>query len=154
MTRQAKAFTLLEVLLVIVIIGMLATVLIFTIGGTQEQAKIDTTVLTIKKIENKLEEYNLRMGHYPNEAEGSLKALYLKPNYPDEKLAEKWRKPFVKSMELDDAWGNVLNYEAIEAGNQGPSGVSFKLWSNGPDQQSNTEDDIQNWSDNAVEGAE
>ena len=75
MKRQAKAFTLLEVLLVIVIIGMLATVLIFTIGGTQEQAKIDTTRLTIKKIENKLEEYNLRMGHFPNEAEGNLKAL-------------------------------------------------------------------------------
>ena len=145
--RHAQAFTLLEVLLVIVIIGMLATVLIFTIGPVLENSKIDLTVATISKIESKVELYYITFGHYPNETEGGLKALYIKPQFEDEKLAAKWRDAFVKEKELDDSWGNMLNYEAVEAGIQGPSGVKFKLWSNGPDQQSNTEDDIRNWSD-------
>lgn len=145
--KSVPGFTLIEVLLVIVIIGMLATVLIVTIGGTREQARIDITQLTIQKIVGKIEQYNMRIGHYPTEAEGGLKALYIQPQYPDEKTAERWRKPFVKEKELKDAWDNVLNYETVDAGGQAPAGVEFKLWSNGPDKQSNTQDDIRNWSD-------
>ena len=86
------------------------------------------------------------MGRYPSEADGGLKALYVQPQFEDEDQAKKWREPFVKQKELNDAWSNVLNYEVVEVGVQGPSGVKFKLWSNGPDLQSNTEDDIRNWS--------
>ena len=48
--NQLKGFTLIEVLLVIVIIGLLAGVLVVTIGGTREGAEIDTTKLLIQKM--------------------------------------------------------------------------------------------------------
>lgn len=139
----SRAFTLIEVLLVIVIIGMLATVLIVTVGGTQDKARIDTTKLNIDKIARKLDQYNLDIGRYPNESDGGLEALMKEP--ADEELKEKWAGPYVRSAELKDAWGNDLNYEALEAGASLSDGTKFKLWSNGPDGQSNTKDDVRSW---------
>jgi general secretion pathway protein G len=143
--RRTGGFTLIEVLLVIVIIGMLATVLIVTIGGRADGAKIDTTKLSLQKIEGRIDEYMLHIGRYPTEADGGLDALMNKPG--DEKVAEKWRGPYVKSAELNDAWGNKFNYEPVEAGTTLGGGAKFKVWSNGPDSQSNTDDDIKNWTE-------
>ena len=142
--NRTHGFTLIEVLLVIVIIGLLAGVLVVTIGGTREGAEVDTTKLLIQKIENKVQEYYMHVGTYPTEAEGGLNALVAAPNFDDEKTAEKWRGPYVQTRELNDAWGNPLNYEAGEPGADGPK---FKLWSNGPDRQSNSDDDIRNWTE-------
>lgn len=142
-----RAFTLIEVLLVILIIGMLAAVLVVTIGGTREGAQIDTTKLMVDKVAGKIEQYNIDVGHYPTESEGGLQALRTKPNFDEEKAAERWRGPYVQSRELTDAWGKTLNYELAEAGHAGTSGVRFRLWSNGPDGQSNTADDITNYED-------
>ena len=139
-----RGFTLIEVLLVILIIGMLAAVLVVTIGGTREGAQVDTTKLMIDKISGKIEQYNLDVGHYPTESEGGLQALRSKPNFSDEKAAERWRGPYVQSRELVDAWGKPLNYEPGEPGATTATGARFKLWSNGPDGQSNTADDISN----------
>ncbi len=141
-SRRAPGFTLIEVLLVIVIIGMLATVLIVTVGGSADGAKIDTTTLTIQKIEGRIETYALHVGHYPTEADGGLNALVVKPS--DENAAKKWRGEYAQENELNDAWGTRLNYEPLEAGTV-VGGKKFKIWSNGPDGQSNTADDIKNW---------
>ncbi len=143
-TTHRQAFTLIEVLLVILIIGMLAAVLVVTIGGTQEGAKIDTTKLLIQKLDGKLKLYQTHIGHYPTESEGGLKALMVKPNFEDEKAGEKWRGPYAQQQELVDSWGNEIHYEPAEPGQQVAPGVDFKLWSNGKDQQSNTQDDISN----------
>lgn len=143
--RASRGFTLIEVLLVIVIIGMLATVLIVTVGGRADGAKIDTTKLSLQKLENRIEEFNLHAGRYPTEADGGLDGLSTKPS--DEKVAEKWRGPYAQSAELLDAWGNKFNYEPMDAGTAAAGGKKFKLWSNGPDNQSNTEDDIKNWTE-------
>ena len=67
------------------------------------------------------------------------------PSFDNETKAEKWRGPYVQLKELQDAWGNKLQYEMLESGSRTSSGVPFKLWSNGSDQQSNTNDDIRNW---------
>jgi len=144
-TRRAAGFTLIEVLLVIVIIGMLATVLIVTIGGRADGAKIDTTKLSLQKIEGRIDEYMLHIGRYPTEADGGLNALKDQP--ADEKVKEKWRGPYVRDAELQDAWNNPFNYEPVEAGTVLGGGAKFKVWSNGPDGQSNTDDDIKNWTE-------
>ena len=68
--RPRGGFTLIEILLVIVIIGMLAGVLVVTIGGTREGAEVDTTKLMIQKIENKIQTYYMHVGHYPTDGEG------------------------------------------------------------------------------------
>lgn len=141
-----RAFTLIEVLLVIVIIGMLATVLVVTIGGQQEGAAIDTTKVLVQKVAGGVTQYQLAMGRLPTEADGGLKALINRP--ADEEAGDKWRGPYATSSDLKDAWGADLNYEPLDAG-AAVGGVKFKLWSNGPDQQANTEDDIKNWEDDA-----
>ncbi len=140
----ARGFTLVEVLLVIVIIGLLATVLIVTVGGRAEGAKTDTTKLSLQKLENRIEELALHIKKYPAEAEGGIDCLMKVPG--DEKLAKMWRGPYATENELQDAWGNKFNYEVVEGG-QAAGGKKFKLWSNGPDGQSSTDDDIKNWTE-------
>ena len=138
-------FTLVEVLLVIAIIGILAGVFIFTVGGSQDQAKKDTTVLLIEQVGTALERYKLNIGEYPTEAEGGLDALITKPSYTDEKLAEKWAGPYIKS-DPTDGWGNKLGYEPTEAGSDVAQTLPYKVWSYGPNKQDDNgaDDDIKN----------
>jgi len=132
-----RAFTLIEVLLVIVIIGMLATVLVVTIGGTREGAQIDTTKIKVQQIANAIERYAMDVGHYPNEGEGGIDALHTKPNFDNEDTT--WHG-YAQVKQLTDAWGSKLNYELLD--NPQPGQPGFRIWSNGPDQQGNNEDDI------------
>ena len=147
---RARGFTLVEVLLVIAIIGILATVLVVTIGGTREGAQVDVTSANIQKIAGKIETYALQVGHYPTEAEGGLDALVTQPNFDEEGMEEKWRGPYAQEKELVDGWGRKLNYEAADAGSEFAPGIRFKLWSAGPDGVSNNEDDITNLPETAT----
>ncbi len=144
-----RGFTLIEVLLVILIIGMLAAVFIGVYGGTRKGARIDTTKLLLKQLENELEKYNMHVGHYPSEDEGGLDALRTQPTFDDEDLADAWRGPYIKETP-EDPWNNPIQYELVD--NPGDLGlaVPYKLWSYGPDGQDGTDDDIRNWSEEGV----
>jgi general secretion pathway protein G len=150
-TQRRSGFTLIEVLLVLVILGMLATVAIVALSGTREGARIDVSKRLVEQVGSSLETYNLHIGHYPSEEEGGLNALLTKPTFEDEKIAEKWRGPYIKE-EPRDPWNHPLKYERVEASDSSSSeagGKPFKLWSMGPDGQDGTADDIKNWSDDA-----
>ena len=142
--ERRRGFTLIEVLLVILILGMLATVFIIAVGGTRERARKETTMLKLKAIENALETYNMHVGNYPTEEQGGLQALRIKPTFEDEKTAEKWSGPYLREDPLD-AWGHPFNYTLLDASQATELGVPFKLWSDGPDGQDGTDDDIRNW---------
>lgn len=142
--RKRSAFTLVEVLLVLVILGLLATVAVVAILPQKEGARLDSCRLKMDSIETALELYNNNIGHYPNDEEGGLTALLTKPNFSDEKLGEKWRGPYVKE-ELRDPWSNPFHYEKAESSET--AGKPYKLWSNGPDGQDGTQDDLRNWSE-------
>jgi len=142
-TRRRTGFTLMEVLLVIVILGLLATAAIVNLLPTRRGAKIDITRTLIEQVASALDTYSLHIGHYPTEAEGGINALLTKPQFEDETLAEKWRGPYLKK-EPRDAWGNLLNYELLDSSADEAQIVPFKIWSNGPDGQSGTDDDISN----------
>jgi general secretion pathway protein G len=145
--RKRPAFTLIEVLLVVLIIGMLAGVFIVGYAGVQGRAKIDTTRNKLKaSIASAVELFNLHIGHYPTEEEGGLQALRTKPTFTDEKLAEKWAGPYLTEDPVDE-WGQPFNYQPLDAATAAEVGVPFKLWSNGPDKQDGTEDDIRNWTE-------
>ena len=94
-TNRRAGFTLIEVLLVIAILGMLAGVAIFSMGGTKDSSKINITGLLIEQACTALETYELQIGHLPTEDEGGLDALRKKPSFDDDDTAEKWRKPFI-----------------------------------------------------------
>lgn len=138
---RRRAFTLLEVLMVVVIIGILAAIVVPNLFGTLKGAREDTTRSTIKSgFNGALDLYRMHMGHYPREDEGGLAALLEKPD--DEEAAAKWRGPYVKEgTKLKDAWGNDFIYQAPGQYNE----ETYDLSSPGADQQEGTDDDITNW---------
>jgi general secretion pathway protein G len=139
-TMRKRAFTLLEVLMVVIIIGLLAVFVVPQFFGTQLRTEIRLTQAKIDSgISGTLDRYKLDMGAYPTTDEG-LKALIEKPD--NEELAKKWGGPYLKDVgELKDAWDNELIYQAPGNVNSG----GYDLSSAGPDKQPNTDDDLTNW---------
>ena len=90
-TRQSRGgFTLIEVLLVLAILGVIMALVVPQLLGTQQQANIDATKLSIKGLETGLQMYALdHDGQLPTTSEG-LEVLISNPgNDP------KWRKPYL-----------------------------------------------------------
>ncbi|NLX05440.1 MAG: type II secretion system major pseudopilin GspG [Phycisphaerae bacterium] len=142
-TYRVKAFTLLEILLVIGIIVALGAVILPNLLGQGESAKIGTTKIQMNSVEEALEYYKLKVGSYPTTDEG-LGALTDKDDVQDEEMAKKWDGPYLrKSTDLRDPWGRKLNYESPGRHNE----RSFDLWSNGPDGREGNDDDVTNWED-------
>ena len=140
---KRRGFTLLEVMLVLLILGGLATLAVFTVGGRDKAAKGDMTGIRIKQLVGYLDQYKLRMGEYPTEEQGGLQALVTKPTFDDEKKGEKWYQ-FAKAEELKDAWDRDMKYELAtdEAGNTVP-----RVTSSGADGEPDTADDIKSWTE-------
>jgi len=142
-----RGFTLVEILLVLAILLMLAGVAVVALSGVREGAQIDSTKVLIQEIENALETYYMHLSRYPTEEDGGLAALLTRPAFDDERLAERWRGPYLR-MEPRDAWQNPLNYQLADAlSEEAAGGKRFRLWSNGPDGQDGTADDIRNWTE-------
>ncbi len=141
-----RAFTLVEVLLVILIVGMLAAGAIVMLGGTRERAKKDTTKVLLNQLATALDTFEAHMGRYPTEEEG-LAALRTKPAFEDEEEGENWSGPYTKVREPKDPWSQPINYEAIEDADEAAAGMRYKIWSSGPNRTSGDDDDIKNYED-------
>jgi general secretion pathway protein G len=138
--RGRKAFTLLEVMMVVVIIGLLAAFIVPKLFSTQGKAERDLMQATVDRgLNGALDLYHLAMGRYPRQEDGGLMALVDKPD--DEQEAKKWGGPYLKADQLKDSWGTDFVYEC--PGRFNPD--SYDLSSAGPDKQAGTEDDITNW---------
>ena len=109
----------------------------------RQMARIDETRVILVIVGALLDRYNVDVGHYPSEDEGGLEALLKKPEVEDDAMARNWRGPYVKAMPKD-AWGTALSYERVEDPKADPR---YRIWSNGPDRQSGTDDDIRKWLD-------
>ena len=147
--RKTRGFTLVEVILVITIIGILATVFVLTIGSRPDKAKIGIAETQVGIIVSRLEEYKLAVGEYPTEEQGGIKALLTKPTFEDETLGGKWAGPYIKKKQLKDPWGEELGYEVIAAEDDGASGETVHVWSYGPNKTDDNGDgdDIKSWED-------
>lgn len=146
-TKGRQGFTLLEVLLVIFILGLLATVGIVALSGTREGARIDLTknVLLKQTVAGAMKRYQYDIGHFPKDSEGGLEALWKQPTFEDETLTEAWHGPYLEE-EPKDAWKKSLKYETDDEGSY------FTVTSNGPDMKEGTEDDISVTSKREEEG--
>ena len=134
-----QAFTLLELLLVVFIIGILAALVVGRFVGVQEGAKITVAKGQISELEKALERYKLDMDKYPTTEEG-LNALFKAPDDPDQ--AKKWKGYLQKAIPKDQ-WGKDYIYKCPGEHNT----TTFDLYSWGPDGQEGTEDDVKNWSE-------
>jgi general secretion pathway protein G len=122
------AFTLLEVMLVLVIIAAIAGIAVYNIGGIQNRAFTMTAKNQISQFKSALDQYRLYVGSYPSE----LDALYQQP--ADLADPSKYTQ-VLKNPIPADPWGNKYDYKLINSG-------SYELRSAGPDGQSNTDDDV------------
>jgi len=129
--RDRKAFTLVELMLVVVIIGILVAMVVPRLAGRSDQAKKAAAKTDIEaSIALALDMYELDNGSYPE----SLEALTTKPGSG----ADNWRGPYIKKKPLDP-WGRPYVYKFPGSHNN-----DYDLYSLGPD-GSEGADDIANW---------
>ncbi len=134
-----RAFTFLEIMFVVVIIGILMGVAMVNISKRSQQARINTTLLQMASFDTALGQFEVHVGRYPETREG-LQALITRPSSVAESM---WDGPYLKLKggELPrDRWGNAFGYRS-----PGTHNADYDLWSLGPDGREGTEDDITNW---------
>jgi general secretion pathway protein G len=136
--KRSGGFTLLEIMVVVIIIGVLAATIIPQFMGTTHDAKVSAAKSDVAQLESALERFNLHMDRYPTPDEG-LKVLVEAPTGED----KKWRGPYIKLLRLDP-WGNPYQYRAPGIHHT----TTFDVWSRGADGQDGGEGpnaDIGNW---------
>ncbi|MDF2447022.1 MAG: type secretion system protein GspG [Moraxellaceae bacterium] len=120
--RPQSGFTLIEVMVVVAILGILATIVMTNVIGKDDQARVTTTKASLASVANALDLYKLDNHKYPTTDEG-LGALVEKPasakTFPDGGYLN--RLP-------EDPWGNPFQYVY-----PGSSGRKYDLYSLGAD---------------------
>lgn len=138
-SRRRRGFTLIEVLLVLVILVLLASMSVPLYQSYQRQANFKAAKSQIGLFETAIEGFQLNIGSYPTTEQG-LGALLAPP--ADLPNPAKWEGPYLKGNEVPlDPWGTPYQYRF--PGDRNPSG--YDLWSIGPDRTDGTEDDVGNW---------
>ena len=133
-----KAFTMMELLVVLAILALLAGLAISNVGGIFGGAQVTTAQLFVKEsMKSPLFTYRMHMGDYPTTSDG-LQALITAPSAK----GDRWHGPYITENKIPrDPWGEPYQYASPGARNK----TSYDLWSKGPDKQSGTDDDIGNW---------
>ncbi len=126
--KAHRAFTLIELLLVLVILAVLAAVVIPKLTGRVQESKKKATITQISSIKTALDTYETDNGSYPDPADG-LSALVVQPA----SAGSNWHKQMDEIPK--DSWGNDFKYELTGDG-------SYNVISAGPDGQFGDEDDI------------
>lgn len=119
--RHAAAFTLLEMMLVVAIMGILMSVAVWNIVGQSEKARAKATHATMRTIESGLKAYKADKGQFP----ANLQVLVTSKMIEDR---------------IKDAWKHDIEYRT-----PGANGKDYSLVSPGPDGQIGTDDDIDVW---------
>jgi len=134
---RTKGFTLVEVLLVVIILGILASMAIPTFVGRSEEARIGAAKSDIEaNISTALDLFEADTGGYPTTEQG-LQALIERPGG-----VVNWRGPYFKKAALPkDPWGRLYMYAF--PGEHNPA--SYDLWSVGKDGADGSGDDVTNW---------
>ncbi|MFC1709577.1 type II secretion system major pseudopilin GspG [Candidatus Omnitrophota bacterium] len=132
--KVEKAFTLIELMLVVIIIGALAAMVLPRLTGRSEQARSSAAKADIKaNIATALKLFELDTGGFPS-TEGGLEVLLTNPG-----TATNWKGPYLETKPIDP-WGREYQYES--PGAHRPH--DYDLYSLGKDGKEGN-DDITNW---------
>ena len=135
--KSLRAFTLVELMLVVVIIGVLAAMVVPRLAGRTEQAKRARAASDLAAIGLALDLYELDAGQYPS----TLEELVAKdaPSSLSQEAKAKWNGPYLKKGLPKDPWGRAYVYSRESQHSQ-----DYDLYSAGPDGQPG-HDDVTNW---------
>ena len=126
MNRRSRetGFTLIEILVVLVILGLLAGLVGPRLFGKVDSSKVRTAETQVRMLKTALQTYRLDVGRYPRAEEG-LAALQQRPEGAD---VPTWAGPYLDENLPADPWGNPYQYRDEPAGGQ-----EFTLYSFGAD---------------------
>ncbi len=97
--RTRRAFSLLEMMLVLVIIGTLTTIVVVNLVGRQDRANRSTTLMSMRQIEDALKDYSFQNAAFPTSVEG---LGILVPDYLVRVPQDAWKNEFVYVSPTDD----------------------------------------------------
>lgn len=124
MRHASDGFTLVELLLVIVILGVLAAMVVPKFTGQGETARLTATRSSIAGIATAVNTYEIQVGRFPE----SLDDLTVETDS---------RAALLDKNNMADAWGNAFQYKKV-------SKFKYEIRSAGPDGQMGNDDDITN----------
>ncbi|MEJ2205758.1 MAG: type II secretion system major pseudopilin GspG [Gemmatimonadota bacterium] len=136
-----RGFTLIELMVVVIVLGLLAGLVLPQITGRVSDAKLATARTQIEMMGVALDSYRLDNGRYPTTQQG-LEALRTEPT--TEPLPNNWRGPYLRREVPVDPWGR--SYEYRSPGEENPT--SYDLFTLGLDGQPGGEGedaDITSW---------
>lgn len=136
--RRDRGFTLIEMLIVMVILGLLAALVAPRMFGKVEKSKQKAAKAQITLLEGALDAYRLDVGRYPSTDLG-LHALRVRPDG-----VQKWDGPYMPKEIPMDPWGNPYEYRS--PGEQGDFDVISRGADGAPGGEGDNED-ITNWRD-------
>ena len=131
--RIRRGFTMVELMAILIIIGLLATLVVTKVATKIDQAKLITTKANLKMLHSAVNQFKMDTGRFPAEDVGLIE-LIQQPG--DVKIWEEGG--YLETTELPkDGWGLDFIYELFPE-----SGKPFVIRSAGPDGQEGTEDDL------------
>lgn len=121
MNRRERGFTLLELLVVVLIIGLLAGIVAPRFMAQISRSEVTTARAQMDALAKAINAYRLDMGRYPPASPG-LRALLESPGDP------RWRGPYMEGAIPPDPWGSAYQYRS-----PGEQGRDFEIRSLGRD---------------------
>jgi general secretion pathway protein G len=138
--NNTRAFTLLEIIVMVGILALLATLLITKTEGIFGSSQQTIARIFVRdSLKTSLERYRMDLGSYPSTAEGLAVMMAAPAN-----ASGNWRGPYIETPGGKaplDPWGEPYQYRSPGTHNK----TGYDLFSKGPDKTEGTGDDIGNW---------
>ncbi len=140
--KNQQGFTLIEIMVVIIILGLLAGLVLPKFLGQEEKAKREVAKTQIRSLESALDAYKLDNGFYPSTDQG-LDALIKKPE--SGRIPDKWRDGgYLKPARIPkDPWNH--DYVYLSPGNEGREYEIVSYGADGEPGGDGNNADIESW---------